>query len=55
MKKTIIPTAFIFFSIAHLYAQDPTIKDLKNEANKSIKKDPADTAAKPGNWVGFLI
>ena len=44
----------IFFAgiciVASLYllAQDNTVKDLKKESEKSIKKDPADTI--PGNW-----
>ncbi len=54
MKKPLFLTAFIFFSMAYLYAQDPTIKDLKNEANKSIKKDPADTAAKTWKLGGLF-
>lgn len=54
MKKPLFLTAFIFFSIPYLYAQDPTIRDLKNEANKSIKKDPADTAAKTWKLGGLF-
>lgn len=54
MKKPLLFTTFIFFTVVYVYAQDPTIKDLKNEATKSIKKDPADTAAKTWKTGGLV-
>ncbi|MBK8493908.1 MAG: DUF3078 domain-containing protein [Chitinophagaceae bacterium] len=54
MKKPLLFTPFIFFTVVYVSAQDPTIKDLKNEATKSIKKDPADTAAKTWKLGGLV-
>ncbi|HQW92368.1 MAG TPA: DUF3078 domain-containing protein, partial [Ferruginibacter sp.] len=54
MKKPLLFTTFIFFTVVYVYAQDPTIKDLKNEATKSVKKDPADTAAKTWKLGGLV-
>lgn len=47
MKKSYILVLFILIT-TFSKAQDPTIKDLKNEAAKSIAKDPKDTTVK--NW-----
>lgn len=53
MKKiytlTILSLAIIF-----VQAQDPTVKDLKNEASKSVKKDPADTTNKTWKLGGLF-
>jgi len=54
MKKPLLLPVFIFFTVVYVHAQDPTIKDLKNEATKSIKKDPADTAAKTWKLGGLV-
>ena len=44
MRKIILTLA-LFSSIA-TSAQDATVKDLKKESEKSIKKDPSDTITK---------
>jgi len=44
MKKLILPL-IILFSIAAA-AQDPTVKGLRSESERGVKKDPADTAQK---------
>ncbi len=54
MKKNIIIgflSLLIPFSLA---AQDPTVKDLKNEASKSVKKNPGDTASKTWKLGGLF-
>ncbi|MBL0199802.1 MAG: DUF3078 domain-containing protein [Chitinophagaceae bacterium] len=52
-KLFLIIGVLLIFSTA-LKAQDPTIKDLKNEAAKSIHKDPKDTAAKKWKLGGLF-
>ncbi|MBK6380521.1 MAG: DUF3078 domain-containing protein [Chitinophagaceae bacterium] len=52
-KLFLIIGVLLIFSTA-LKAQDPTIKDLKNEAAKSIPKDPKDTAAKKWKLGGLF-
>lgn len=44
MRKTVLILAL--FSTITVSAQDATVKDLKKEAEKSIKKDPSDTISK---------
>ncbi len=44
MKKTLL--LFVSFIAVAAYAQDPTIKSLKEAADKNVKKDPADTTQK---------
>ena len=44
MKKLLLLTGILVNFYAH--AQDETVKKLKTETNKSIKKDPADTSNK---------
>jgi len=53
MKK-IITFALLCIAINFCHGQDPTIKDLKNESAKSIKKDPADTTAKTWKLGGLF-
>lgn len=54
MKKNVIlslVTLLVAFSAA---AQDPTVKDLKNEAARSVAKDPTDTASKAWKLGGLF-
>lgn len=44
--KTICSVSLLLMIMLSCFAQDPSVKDLKNEASKSIKKDPADTVQK---------
>lgn len=44
--KQIGSGAFFLFLFISLYAQDPTVKDLKSDASRSIAKDPNDTIPK---------
>jgi len=53
MKKIyilVLLTSLISFS----HAQDPTVKDLKNEASRSIAKDPKDTIIKSWKLGGLF-
>src|SRR5262245_34000942 len=43
--KQFLPALVLLLSI-HTFAQDETVKKLRSDADKSIKKDPADTSAK---------
>lgn len=53
MKK--ICSIILLISItSYCQAQDPTVKDLKDEASKSIKKDPADTTNKTWKLGGLF-
>jgi hypothetical protein len=52
-KITIAVSSLLFFTIS-LKAQDPSVKDLKNEASKSITKDPRDTSAKTWKLGGLI-
>lgn len=54
MKKILPLTIVTILMCAALYAQDPSIKDLKNEAGKSITKDPKDTANKTWKLGGLF-
>jgi hypothetical protein len=54
MKKILLlNTLLILISITGM-AQDPTMKDLKNESAKTISKDPKDTAVKKWKLGGFF-
>jgi len=45
MKKFSLATVILFF-VFSLYAQDKTVQVLKNESEKTVKKDPNDTIPK---------
>jgi len=51
--KTIL-SAVLLLAASFCYSQDPTVKDLKNEASKSIAKDPKDTAQKKWKLGGLV-
>jgi len=53
MKKILLLIAVFTLSVS-LKAQDPTVKDLKNEAAKSVAKDPKDTASKTWKLGGLF-
>ncbi|MBK8521885.1 MAG: DUF3078 domain-containing protein [Chitinophagaceae bacterium] len=54
MRKVLtIITVLVIFS-GSLKAQDPTVQDLKNQAAKSIPKDPKDTAVKKWKTGGLF-
>lgn len=52
MKKILLFTSLFFFFAAN--AQDETVKKLKDEASKVIKKDPNDTTIKTWKKGGFF-
>jgi len=52
--KLLYTFIFILFSFINAYAQDPSVQDLKNEAAKSIKKDPTDTIQKKWKLGGLF-
>ncbi|HMK04715.1 MAG TPA: DUF3078 domain-containing protein [Ferruginibacter sp.] len=57
MKKIYLGILIILLA-SHIKAQDPTIKDLKKESDRSITKDPKDTIPKKwktGGIVGLNI
>jgi len=54
MKKQILPGILLLLSSLSTAAQDKTVKDLKNEASKSISKDPKDTATKTWKLGGLF-
>lgn len=54
MKKYISISMLLLAISLSTAAQDPTIKDLKNEATKSITKDPKDTAKKTWKLGGLF-
>jgi hypothetical protein len=54
MKKILLLNILLVFITTALFAQDPTLKDLKNESDRSIKKDPKDTAVKTWKLGGFV-
>ena len=54
MKKNLFVSFLSLIITLSLAAQDPTIKDLKNEAVKSIKKNPEDTASKTWKLGGLF-
>ena len=54
MKKILPLIAALVFSSIIITAQDPTVKDLKNESAKSINKDPKDTAVKTWKLGGLF-
>lgn len=47
-------TSLLLLATLFCVAQDPTVKDLKNEASKSIAKDPKDTARKTWKLGGLV-
>lgn len=54
MKKIFLLSFTFFLTATVAIAQDPSIKDLKNEAAKSIPKDAKDTAAKTWKLGGLF-
>lgn len=46
MRKAAVVITFLFIFSGSLTAQDPTVLDLKQQASRSIPKDPKDTTAK---------
>ena len=54
MKKILLLNFVLFLIVTALQAQDPTVKDLKNEATKSIAKDPKDTTVKTWKTGGLF-
>jgi len=54
MKKQILPGILLLLISLSTAAQDKTVKDLKNEASKSISKDPKDTATKTWKLGGLF-
>lgn len=54
MRKIFLLPVIFFITITSLQAQDPSVKDLKNEAAKSITKDPKDTATKTWKLGGLI-
>ena len=54
MKKILLLHFVLFLFVTALQAQDPTVKDLKNEATKSIAKDPKDTTVKTWKTGGLF-
>ncbi len=52
--KTICTTAWLLLASVYCYSQDQTVKDLKNEASKSITKDPKDTIQKKWKLGGLF-
>jgi hypothetical protein len=52
--KTTIFIIFLSLIMTPGFAQDPTVKDLKNEAAKSISKDPKDTVQKKWKLGGLF-
>ena len=53
MKK-IYSIVWLLLITGFCQAQDPSVKDLKNEASKAIKKDPNDTTAKTWKLGGLF-
>ena len=51
--KTLLSAALLLVTLS-CSSQDPTVKDLKNEASKSITKDPKDTAQKTWKLGGLV-
>lgn len=51
--KTLLSAALLLATLS-CFSQDPTVKDLKNEASKSITKDPKDTAQKTWKLGGLV-
>lgn len=51
--KTLLSAALLLAALS-CYSQDQTVKDLKNEASKSITKDPKDTAHKTWKLGGLF-
>jgi len=54
MKKKLLLSLPALIITLSLTAQDPTVKDLKNEASKSVSKDPKDTAVKTWKLGGLF-
>jgi Protein of unknown function (DUF3078) len=54
MKKIFVLSFAFFLTATVALAQDPSIKELKNEAAKSIPKDPKDTTAKTWKLGGLF-
>jgi hypothetical protein len=54
MRKALLLTTAVFIFTVSLKAQDPTVQDLKNQAGKSITKDPKDTSVKTWKLGGLF-
>lgn len=54
MKKVSLFIIVLFIFTFSLKAQDPTVQDLKNQAAKSLPKDPKDTAVKTWKLGGLF-
>lgn len=54
MRKIVFLLAVSFVSANSLMAQDATVQDLKNQAGKSIAKDPKDTSTKTWKLGGLF-
>jgi hypothetical protein len=54
MRKIVLCFAALFFFAASLKAQDATVQDLKNQAAKSVAKDPKDTSLKKWKLGGVF-
>ena len=52
--KIICTVAWLLLASVYCYSQDQTVKDLKNEASKSITKNPKDTIQKKWKLGGFF-
>ena len=53
MKK-IVFIIFALFSLCRVMAQDKSVQEMRNEANRDIKKDPNDTIPKLWKTGGLL-
>jgi len=52
--KTICTAAWLLLASVYCYSQDQTVKDLRNEASKSITRDPKDTIQKKWKLGGLF-
>ena len=52
--KTICTAAWLLLASVYCYSQDQTVKDLKNEASKSITRNPKDTIQKKWKLGGLF-
>lgn len=54
MKKVFLLSIVVAFCLGSVSAQDPSVKDLKNAASKTIAKDPKDTTNKTWKLGGLF-
>lgn len=54
MRKALTLIGVLLFLKVSLKAQDATVQDLKNQAARSIPKDPKDTSKKTWKLGGLL-